>query len=1341
MKSLIKAITLILLVNCFLLVSLNAQVAINADGSNPDASAMLEITSSEKGILIPRMTSTQRTDISSPATGLLVFDTETGSFWFYNGTTWKDFSGVADADPTNEIELPTGGTDGQVLKTDGNGNYDWVNQTVDSDTDNQTIDKLNLNGTTLEMSLEGDGQTDQTLDLGELQDNLGNHIVTQNIQTSNFYLSNDGGNEGIWIDETGQVGIGMSAPTDLLHVPLENTTSQLIINNSDEDLQETGSNVWQSYTSTINGILDRIEIPDNYYDSPDITITIYEGEGTSGTNLGTKTVGSSGGAWRFNLSSLGIEQIAGNKYSFKLSGYGGLLSANESYSGGRSSIYKNTDLAYRLFATEHPVFFSAGTNGVIISDYTLPTVDGMAGQVIQTDGSGQLNWVTVTEDVFTSENGLTRSLNNNDDFVFGADSLNRVSGKEVKFFFDKSTGAFRAGSINNDDWNQDSLGIASIAMGENPKATGLNAIAMGYETYATGRNATAIGEQTLAAGQSSIALGFNTKAQGDYSIAVGNGSIASAESSVAFGEGTIASEVIATAFGANTKASGSISTAFGDGTEASGYASTAGGDASKASGNYATAFGFETLASKESATTFGSKTKATGTTSTAFGSLSQATGATSTAFGFKTLATGNFSTAFGAESKATGIISTAFGDQAEANGDNSTAFGSLTKAKGLVSTAFGYLSEADGAASTAFGYGAQTSGVGATAFGYATKAIGNVSTAMGEGTTAISYGEVVLGLYNTEYRATDTTDFNSADRLLVVGNGTTDDNRSDALILYKNGNADLNGALTIDSAYTFPTIDGTTNQVLTTDGKGTLSWTNGKGAFITSNGITSSVNHDDVFVFGVDSLNYGEGTEHKMYFDKSSGSFRVGGIDNVNWNRDSVGAYSFATGYSSKASGSTSTAFGFGVQATGFASTAFGSGTKANGKATVAFGFLAQANADYATAFGEATIANGELATAFGKETQADGNQSTAFGYRSKANGPSSTVFGHSTKADGFYATAFGEQTAATGRSSVAMGIGTAAISYGEVALGSYNTKYQALDTIAFDSTDRLLVIGNGIDADNRSDALVVYKNGNLEIGGWLSADGDDEGILIDDSGKMGIGEGNPDTKLHVTGGGAPFKVESDENDRYFTVSPGGGSIDMYNSFFNLNRFSTEDVVLVRGGGNVGIGEFTTTAPAYKLTVNGEPAANGFTQFTNYSDRRLKHNIQNVSSALDRITQLRPVSFQYNAKTGYDSTALATTFKGFIAQELQAIFPEMVGKIELNDETYLDANLSSLPIYLVKAIQEQQITIEELNKKMTNLESENEELKMRLREIENLKKQNAEMKIIFGQIQAQLKQQ
>lgn len=72
-----------------LTLSANAQnVGINATGAAPAASAMLDVTSTTSGLLIPRMTSAQRTAIAAPATGLLVYDTTIGSFYYWDGTQW-----------------------------------------------------------------------------------------------------------------------------------------------------------------------------------------------------------------------------------------------------------------------------------------------------------------------------------------------------------------------------------------------------------------------------------------------------------------------------------------------------------------------------------------------------------------------------------------------------------------------------------------------------------------------------------------------------------------------------------------------------------------------------------------------------------------------------------------------------------------------------------------------------------------------------------------------------------------------------------------------------------------------------------------------------------------------------------------------------------------------------------------------------------------------------------------------------------------------------------------------------------------------------------------------------
>ena len=66
-----------------------AQVGITTDNSTPDNSAMLDVKSTTKGFLAPRMTKSNRNTITSPATGLMIYQTDSiPGFYFYNGTAW-----------------------------------------------------------------------------------------------------------------------------------------------------------------------------------------------------------------------------------------------------------------------------------------------------------------------------------------------------------------------------------------------------------------------------------------------------------------------------------------------------------------------------------------------------------------------------------------------------------------------------------------------------------------------------------------------------------------------------------------------------------------------------------------------------------------------------------------------------------------------------------------------------------------------------------------------------------------------------------------------------------------------------------------------------------------------------------------------------------------------------------------------------------------------------------------------------------------------------------------------------------------------------------------------------
>ena len=52
--------------------------------TTPDASAVLDLSANDKGILIPRLTSAQRVAIANPANGLMVFDTDVDCFHYYS---------------------------------------------------------------------------------------------------------------------------------------------------------------------------------------------------------------------------------------------------------------------------------------------------------------------------------------------------------------------------------------------------------------------------------------------------------------------------------------------------------------------------------------------------------------------------------------------------------------------------------------------------------------------------------------------------------------------------------------------------------------------------------------------------------------------------------------------------------------------------------------------------------------------------------------------------------------------------------------------------------------------------------------------------------------------------------------------------------------------------------------------------------------------------------------------------------------------------------------------------------------------------------------------------------
>jgi len=85
--------TLIFALLTFALIQFAHGQSIGIGTSSPNQSAMLDVNSTTRGLLAPRMTTAQRTAIASPAKGLLVYDTDLNSLFHYNGAGWAAVGG------------------------------------------------------------------------------------------------------------------------------------------------------------------------------------------------------------------------------------------------------------------------------------------------------------------------------------------------------------------------------------------------------------------------------------------------------------------------------------------------------------------------------------------------------------------------------------------------------------------------------------------------------------------------------------------------------------------------------------------------------------------------------------------------------------------------------------------------------------------------------------------------------------------------------------------------------------------------------------------------------------------------------------------------------------------------------------------------------------------------------------------------------------------------------------------------------------------------------------------------------------------------------------------------
>jgi hypothetical protein len=132
-------------------------------------------------------------------------------------------------------------------------------------------------------------------------------------------------------------------------------------------------------------------------------------------------------------------------------------------------------------------------------------------------------------------------------------------------------------------------------------------------------------------------------------------------------------------------------------------------------------------------------------------------------------------------------------------------------------------------------------------------------------------------------------------------------------------------------------------------------------------------------------------------------------------------------------------------------------------------------------------------------------------------------------------------------------------------------------------------------------------------------------------------------------------------------------------------------------------------SPTIRLGNGGNIIANdNITAYGSASDRRLKENIQPLTGALDKVLKLQGCTFNWKEATDERDLIGIKEDIGFIADEVQAVLPEMV---RTGVEGYLSLRDRGFSALLVEAIKEQNQEVVDLKSKLNQQQSELDELK------------------------------
>jgi hypothetical protein len=799
-------------------------------GTNePDPSAQLDIVSNRGGILIPRLSMSERYSIESPATGLLVYQTDDNKFYYYDGLNWIVIGSGAD---------PVFSRVGSVVRQLGH-----------QDTDDFVFGNNTLTGT---------GENMFFFDKSKGAFRAG--VISNN----NWQPTNVG--EGSFASGTNSKASGKNS----IAVGSNATAS---------------GNASAAIGSTIASGGNAIALGDATRAAGDASFAVgFESfaDGFVGMSIGAYNEANgmfSTAIGLTNIASADYSMALGNgcrsigDYSIVAANQSRAFSAYETVMGRLSSEYSplsatSWNAADRLFVI--------GNGTSTINRHNALTLF-KSGDLIINGDEVPVNGIDLTSQ-FMYYNSNKSAFRGGELDV--SDDWSPINTGYASFAYGYNTRAkgFASTAFGS---NTQALGSQSFAMGINNLASGNAALAWGSNTEAIGGKSTAWGTDTYAGADWSTAFGYINEANGEGSTAWGSYNFADGDYATVFGYKNNAEsfgETVLghynspyTALGADSWNPADRLLVVGNGADASNrhnaftlykngtllinsdelpangvdvtaaflafdadkhafrggrlLSSDAWSDENRGEGSFG--YGRNNMAMGDFSTAFGINTKAESYLETVIGRFNTSytpVGTSTWNESDRLFVVGNGVSSFTENNALTllkngdliingddipengafltrnffffnkdkyafrgGRLSSSDDWSPENTGDASIAFGHDTQAKGNYSSAWGDRTIASGENSAVWGTLTNAEGDHATAWGLDTDAYGKYATAWGLTTKAESYLETVLGRYNTNYTPIGVETWDTADRLFVIGNGPSALNTHNALTVMKDG--------------------------------------------------------------------------------------------------------------------------------------------------------------------------------------------------------------------------------------------------------------------------------------------------------------------------------------------------------------------------------------------------------------------------------------------------------------------------------------------------------------------------------------------------------------------------